>query len=383
MAETQTKGRQIGMQKRSGRHKGGKRKNARRRRNRFLPLIIAASAILIIAAAAYAGWNIFIYSGRSRLYKKGGVMNSELLAQLNETKEKAQDVGWEEGWLRYNGKIYKYNDSIITLLILGIDKNSENEEPQHGMDGGQSDANFLAVINPDQKTVRLICIDRNTMTEYQTYDYYGRKDARAKAQLCLAHAYGNSSKQNCENSLEAVKNLFYGLPIHGYCAVNMSAIPEINDAVGGVTLKCMDTFRAGGYSYTKGSQKTLSGMGAYWYVQFRDTKKFKSAENRLQRQKQYLNAFIAQAKTAVKKNPSTALDLYNNITPYMTTNIEADEAAYLAGMALGYDFDTDSVMTLEGETVQGTYYEEFYPDEERLRNLIIDVFYCEAGQTDG
>lgn len=366
--------------RRGRRHKSSMRRNGKRHKNRFLPLIIAASAIFIIGAAAYAGWNIFIYSGRSRLYKKGGVMDSELLAQLNQTKETAQDVGWDEGWIRYNDKIYKYNDSIITLLILGIDKNSESEEPEHGMDGGQSDANFLVVINPDQKTVRLICIDRNTMTEYQTYDYYGGKDAKAKAQLCLAHAYGSSRKQNCENSLEAVKNLFYGLPIHGYCAVNMSAIPEINDAVGGVTVSCMDTFRAGGYSYTKGSKKTLLGMGAYWYVQFRDTKQFKSAENRLQRQKQYLNAFISQAKAAVKKNPSTAIDLYNNITPYMTTDIEADEAAYLASMALGYDFDADSIMTLEGETVQGVYYEEFYPDEEKLRDLIINVFYCEAEQ---
>lgn len=355
---------------------------AKRKKRRFLAvkLVIIITAVIIIAALA--GWRMLTLTGKDRLYKKGGTMNSALLAQPG-ADQQVEDVGWEEGWIRYNGSIYRYNEDIITLLVLGIDKETDDKAGDgaaaaNGMNGGQSDANFLVVINPVKESVQLICINRDTMTEYQTYDYYGNKDAVAKAQLCLAHAYGNSSEENCKNTVEAVQKLFYGLPIHGVCAINMDAIPVINDAVGGVTVNCLQTFKTGGYSYYKGSSQNLQGMGAYWYVKYRNTGEFNSNGDRLQRQKQYLNAFIAKAKSSVKKNPSLIGSLYNSLAPYMTTDIKLDEASYLADTALGYDFDMENVITLEGETIQGTYYEEFYPDEQALRDLIIDVFYEEV-----
>ena len=39
-----------------------------------------------------------------------------------------------------------------------------------------------------------------------------------------------------------------------------------------------------------------------------------------------------------------------------------------------------SLLTLEGEAVMGEEYEEFYPDEEALYRLILEVFYEEVGQ---
>ncbi len=350
------------------------------RRGRSLRVLkITLAVFFLIVATGFLGWQMLIVSGKNSLYRKGGTMNTELLAQLD-TNAQVADIGWEEGWIRYDGSIYKYNDEIITLLVLGIDKDSENEESAHGLSGGQSDANFLVVINPDKETVQLICINRDTMAEYQTYDYYGSKDAVAKAQLCLAHAYGNSPQQNCENSVDAVSKLFYGLPIHGYCSINMAGIPVLNDAVGGVTVNCLQSFSTNGYRYTKGQDKTLKGMGAFWYVKYRDTKEFNSNGDRLERQKQYLNAFIDKAKTSLKKNPSLIAGLYEGLAAYMTTDITLDEASYLAGTALGYSFDMDNVISLKGETVQGTYYEEFYPDEEALQKLIIDIFYEEVAQ---
>lgn len=35
---------------------------------------------------------------------------------------------------------------------------------------------------------------------------------------------------------QAVSELFYGLPIHGYCALSMNSIASLNDTVGGVTV---------------------------------------------------------------------------------------------------------------------------------------------------
>ena len=42
-----------------------------------------------------------------------------------------------------NGRIYEYNDDIMTFLIMGIDKNGEVQNNRDATDGGQADALFL------------------------------------------------------------------------------------------------------------------------------------------------------------------------------------------------------------------------------------------------
>jgi LCP family protein required for cell wall assembly len=350
----------------------GKRKKRKSKVLRNVLIVLACIVFALVLA-----WQIFVMVGRMSLYKSSSV-NQELMAQLTDVDSVSVDVGWQENWIRYDGKVYQYNEDVLSFLILGIDKDSEVQENTGGVSGGQADANFLVVVNPDLETVRIVCINRDCMTTIDTTNMYGQKDATTKAQLCLAHAYGNSPQENAGNSVKAVTNLFYGIPIHGYCAINMAAIADINDSVGGVTLESLETFSKNGYYFTKGKTTTLKGKGAFWYVKYRSTKEFDSNGSRLKRQKQYLNAFIGAAKTTIKKKPSYVINLYNSLAPYMTTDVGIDEAAYLATMVLGYDFDMDNIITLDGETVQGVYYEEFYPDEDSLKRLVIDLFYEEV-----
>ena len=74
----------------------------------------------------------------------------------------------------------------------------------------------------------------------------------------------------------------------------------------------------------------LMGEAAFWYVKARDVNVFGSADMRLARQKQYLNAYVQAARSAVKKDITVALDLYQAVVPQMVTDISADEVAYLA-----------------------------------------------------
>ena len=119
----------------------------------------------------------------------------------------------------------------------------------------------------------------------------------------------------------------------------------------------------------------LLGESAFWYVKYRDTYVFASADMRLARQKQYLNAFIGEAKKAAKKDITVVLDLYKAIEPMMVTDITLDEAAYLAPVLLDYEFNKDSFYLMEGETVKGEKFEEFYVDEEALYEMILEIFY--------
>ena len=129
--------------------------------------------------------------------------------------------------------------------------------------------------------------------------------------------------------------------------------------------------------FVKDNQIHLMGDKAFWYVKYRDTDIFGSADMRLERQKQYVSGLIGAARRAVKKDVSVVLDLYQAVTPQMVTDISLDKALYLASIVSDYSFDSDSFYTLAGETVMGEQFEEFYLDEDALYELIIDIFYKE------
>ena len=358
----------------------GKEPAARRRHHRhsligriglvLLILVITVLLIVLIAAAAVLWMNVH---GRSSLLKRQEE-RPEQMEQMAEENETASSL--PAGALRYNGKTYQYKENILTFLCMGIDRKGEVEASDDLFQGGQADSLFLAVLDPDEKKISIIGINRDTMTEISVYDANGLYAGKEVAQIALAHAYGEGLEESCENTVEAVSNLFYGLPIHGYCALNMSVISDINDAVGGVDVTIPASLAGKEDGWTEGEQVHLMGEAAYTFIHYRDTSVARSAEERLERQKQYLNAWSGKAREALKANPGLALELYNTLSSYMVTDITLDEVNYLATTALSYSFSEDRIYSMEGETVVGEGgFEEFYPDEEALYELILKVFY--------
>lgn len=333
--------------------------------------------ILFCGAIIFVSFEIMRAIGKNSLYENveaaapdmGPVMAKEALTKEEEDK-------WQEGWVKYKGNIYAYNEEIITFLFMGIDKNSEVQEVEEGTDGGQADALFLAVMNPLDKTIKIIGINRNTMADVDIYNSEGAYVTTQKAQIAVQHGFGNGVEESCEYQRKAVSKLFYGLPIHGYAAIQMSAIPTINDAVGGVDVTVLEDLTIKDGMLVEGADVHLMGKTAFWYVKYRDTNTFGSADMRLERQKQYLTGFMDAAKRAAKENISVAAELYQAIMPMMVTDISLEEAAYLAPVILDYRFGgEDGFYMLEGKTVMGEVFEEFYADEEALYEMILDIFY--------
>lgn len=90
---------------------------------------------------------------------------------------------WQDGWVKYQDTVYAYKEEILTFLIMGIDKLSDAEEVTEGTDGGQADALFLAVLDPQEKRMKVIGINRNTMTDIDIYDENGEYVSTVKSQL--------------------------------------------------------------------------------------------------------------------------------------------------------------------------------------------------------
>lgn len=351
-----------------------KRKKAKRKR---ILITVLCEAVILVAVAITA-FQIVRAVGRTSLLSKAEAAPELMPVKAEAVLTEEEQQKWQEGWVKYHGKIYAYKKDILTFLVMGIDKNSDVKETSEGTNGGQADALFLAVMDPAEKAIKIVGINRNTMADVDVYNQEGAYVTTTKAQIAVQHGFGNGMEESCERQIKAVRRLFYNLPVHGYAAINMSAIPTINDAVGGVDVTVLEDLSKIDKSLVKGEAVHLAGKSAFWYVKYRDTNEFASSDMRLARQKQYLNAFIGAAKQAVKKDLSTALDLYSAISGQMVTDISMDEVAYLAPILTDYKFDPDSFYMLEGETVMGEKFEEFYIDEDALYEMILEMFYEEV-----
>ncbi|MHB1152783.1 MAG: LCP family protein [Eubacteriales bacterium] len=280
----------------------------------------------------------------------------------------------EQGTVRYKDKTYRYNSDIVTLLLLGIDKRGDTETAYTAGSGGQADTIILTVIDTKNKKLSFISISRETMTEIELYSIYGDAVLHDTAQLALSYAYGDNPQKSCALTESAVSKLFYNLPIHGYFSLNLSAITVLNDMVGGVPLKLLDDFSKHDATMVKGVQLTLSGKQAELYIRGRMSLVDDTNSSRMNRQKQYMNAFIGIAASKLKSNAALPLTIYNAVKPYAVTDLSVSEITYIASEAVNYDFSPDSIYTVSGTSKAGEF-NEFYVDETKLYELILSVFY--------
>ncbi len=352
-------------------------KRDKKRKHKVVVLTVLAS-ITGLLAAAFATFLIVGAVGkanlRSNVIAAPKLENAPVVIELQPTEEEA--AGWKEGWVKYNGQIYAYNEDILTFLVMGIDKNRDVKEVAEGTNGGQADALFLVVLNPHDNSLSVIGINRNTMTDISVYDDNGAYVNTIKAQIAVQHGFGNGVEESCEYQVNAVQHLFYEMPVHGYAAINMSAIGPLTDMVGGVDVVALEDVKSGNSTVIKeGEEVHLEGDLAFAYIHNRDTKEFGSADHRLERQKQFITTYLQKVKQKTKEDIGFPISVYQAIAPQTVTSLTVDEMTYLVSIAKDYSFDENYLYTLKGETKQGDVFEEFYVDETDLFELILKVFY--------
>lgn len=352
-------------------------KRDKKRKRKVVALTVLA-AITGLLAAAFAAFLIVGAIGkanlRSNVIAAPKLENAPVVIELQPTEEEA--AGWKEGWVKYNGQIYAYNEDILIFLVMGIDKNRDVKEVAEGTNGGQADALFLVVLNPHDNSLSVIGINRNTMTDISVYDDNGAYVNTIKAQIAVQHGFGNGVEESCEYQVNAVQHLFYEMPVHGYAAINMSAIGPLTDMVGGVDVVALEDVKSGNSTVIKeGEEVHLEGDLAFAYIHNRDTKEFGSADHRLERQKQFITTYLQKVKQKTKEDIGFPISVYQAIAPQTVTSLTVDEMTYLVSIAKDYSFDENYLYTLKGETKQGDVFEEFYVDETDLFELILKVFY--------
>ncbi len=313
------------------REKEGNRKQ-HKKVQRMRKLMVISGWLLCVAAFVAGGFGVLGISGKYNLKEQtASYMVERENAVQAVSAMSGERVFQQEELARPEDGSYRYNEDILTFLLMGI----HQEE--------KADTMFLFVLDPHEEAMKLIPINCNTMAAVDIYDGQGVYNGAITAQVGIQYGVGGNKKESCEYQVKAVKNLFYGIHISGYLAVDIEDIPKVMALIEGIEL---------------GNIKGLSSAGI-------------SAEERLEKQSMVLAELILQGKNLVREDFTIPIRIYNQISGNAVTNITADEVAYLAATAGGYHFDAGQIAVIPGESIN----DEFYVDQARFHEMVTDIFY--------
>lgn len=289
------------------------------RRHGRLSVLIALIAAVVAVGVIFLGFRML--GERNRRNSTQGTASSD--ASSDALKVPVITLG---------DKDYTYSDDITNCLIIGTDHSGSYTTGGTGKDYHGEMADFLMVIsiNDTKGTYTLLPINRDTMAKVDLMDTDGKSYASATEQICTAHWYGGNEQQSCENTVNAVSDLLGGLPIKGYYSIGMDSIKEINHSVGGVTVTIKGDFSNVDSSLIEGETVHLTDDQAFTYVHSREEMSDDDTNSaRMERQQDYLDAFIKAAKVQMKENPSFANDLYEDLTDMSVSDMNGHQISYL------------------------------------------------------
>ncbi len=276
--------------------------------------------------------------------------------------------------MTYQGETLHYRENEITnYLIIGVDKTDVTARSGH-QNGGQAD--FLVVLSIDRvrRSITPVMLDRDAMVEMQTYGVFGHPSGTRVMQLCLAQAYSGVNIPGSVNTVQTVEKLLQGIKIDHYVVLDMTAIPLVNDAIGGVEVTLQDDFTVYDPAMTKGATLRLMGEQAEFFVRGRMTVADGTNASRMARQQQYLSGFLTQFRETVKGNQVKLNEVLDALAGHMGS--DASEEKLLHDVNVYDDYVWTALRTLEGEHAIDEYgFAEFWVNETALKRLVADIWF--------
>ncbi|WP_282140971.1 LytR family transcriptional regulator [Cytobacillus oceanisediminis] len=229
----------------------------------------------------------------------------------------------------------------FSVLMLGVDEREG--------DRGRSDSMIVLTVNPNQNSVKMLSIPRDTRTEIVGKGFDDK----------INHAYAFGG---VEMSMNTVEN-FLDIPIDYYMQINMEGFKDIVDAVGGVTVNNDLDFSVDNVHFPEG-QLTLNGKDALKFARMRYDDS-RGDFGRQLRQREVIQGVIREG--ASLSSLTNYGDIFSALGNNIKTNLKFDE---MIDIQKNYRSVAKSVeqMSLKGS---GTKIDKVYylmvPDEEKQR----------------
>lgn len=320
---------------------------------RHKKLLIVLSIILAFFVALVSAFFIMVKIGESKL--RNGLVAGEKLETVGD--------GIDDNAIYHDGKAYYYNENLINILLIGVDKNKDNKKTQ-----GQADALYLISVDTESNKVKIVSISRNTLCEVDVLDVNGEAFGTEEQQICLAYSYGKDDNNSSQNCVKAVSKFLYNTPVNGYYTIHLNSISDIVNLVGGVAVTIPQDANNTKFADKIGQTVTLRGEDALYYLKMRGD----SNAPRVERHKEFIKGFISSAKSAVKKDVSLPFKAADRLSKDAVTDINISSMIYLATEALNWNTE---FINISGEYGIKDNLEIFTPNEENLKETILNSFY--------
>ena len=245
-----------------------------------------------------------------------------------------------------------YGGEPFYMLLMGVDGSFDRgADEMNDNSGTRSDSMILARVDPEEKTVTMVSMHRDTMIDM------GRHGTQ---KLNAAHALGGPAY-----AVQVVEE-FAGVDISHYAEINFDAFKAMVDELGGVTVNVpmeIDDWRAGGH--VPAGEQTLTGEQAlilcrarHAYDAYGDGDTYRAANQRM-----VLGAIMEKV---LNSDPVTMANTLEALSQYVVTDFGVTDIVKLATSMVGMDMDRDFYTAMEPTTsayINETWYERVIQSE--------------------
>lgn len=289
-------------------------------------------------------------------------------------------VDLSQDMVTWNGKTYRRNTYIHTILCLGIDRTDDMVGTREPGEAGQSDGIYLIAQDTVRNQIKILMIPRDTMTRIVITDKNNQELGTRVDHLNIAYGYGDGEKLSCDLAKRAVTNLLQGIPIDRYMAVDIVVLSKLNDAVGGVTVTIpTDGMEKRDPAFVKGTQVTLHGDQAEAFIRYRDIERDNSALFRMNQHKEYMEQFFKAVKQKSKEDSQIVTNMFDMIQDYMQTDMPKNEYMKIAIDVLeSGNLGDDNFRMIPGVGTATDTYDEFHANIQQMIPILLQMFYREV-----
>ncbi|PYZ96713.1 LytR family transcriptional regulator [Alteribacter lacisalsi] len=286
-------------------------------------LLITGGVMLLLILAA-GGYGYYLYDS----------VQETVDSQMHVELERNESSGRE-------GEVNMDEFEPVSFLLIGVDS--------EGVQEGLSDTMIVVTVNPDEDSMRMVSLPRDTRVEIPGYDMMDK----------INHAYGFGGP---ELAIATVEN-YLDIPLDYFMTVNMDGFEEMVDSVGGVTVENPFAFDQNSIDFEEG-ELDLNGKEALAYVRMRSEDP-RGDMGRNERQRQVVNALVDEG--AQFSSITRVESILDAVGSNVVTNLDFAKMRKLFDNYASARHNQDTLeIEGSGETIDGIWYLQV-PDEERER----------------
>lgn len=253
------------------------------------------------------------------------------------------------------------DDDVTNILLIGMENNDGNGNPQPLSVNGRADAMCIVSINKRTKTITLASLMRDQ------YSYIVTGNSGRYTKFHHALSYSGPAKQ-----IEMIER-YYKVVIDNYVILNFASLPKAIDALGGVQINITKDeatyLRSIGWNISKNGG-TIGVDGAHALTYMRIRKGTSGGDTaRVGRQQQVIMNLVGNIKNY---SVSQIISAANAVIPYVRTGLTSENILAYAVTAvsegwLKYEFkqvtlpDNDCAKGFTNSEDGGWYWKVDYP----------------------